>query len=93
MCVCAFFSWVLVALEGVLGWARGGQWPYSQQQTVQGARYAFTSLLLLMAALFLLITISSGDGNIPEPHHPGWTTLHHTLHPFVTLRYLHSPPT
>lgn len=85
--------WVMVAVKGVLEWAKGGQWPYSQQQTVQGARYAFTSLLLLVAALFLLVTISSGDIDTPQPRHPGWTTVHHVLHPFVTLRYLDSPPT
>ncbi|XP_045105671.1 uncharacterized protein LOC123501150 isoform X2 [Portunus trituberculatus] len=85
--------WVLVAVEGLIGWAKGGQWPYSQQQTVQGARYAFTSLLLLVAALFLLVTLSSGDASIPQPRHPGWTTMNHLLHPFVTLRYLQTPPT
>ncbi|XP_063888855.1 inositol 1,4,5-triphosphate receptor associated 2-like isoform X3 [Scylla paramamosain] len=86
-------QWVLVTIEGLIGWAKGGQWPYSQQQTVQGARYAFTSLLLLVAALFLLVTLSSGDASIPQPRHPGWTTMNHLLHPFVTLRYLQTPPT
>ncbi|KAG0723516.1 Lymphoid-restricted membrane protein [Chionoecetes opilio] len=85
--------WVVLALQGVLGWAQGGQWPYTQQQTVQGARYAFTSLLLMLAALFLLVTLSTGDSSAPQPRHPGWTTLHHVLHPFVTLRYLGPPPT
>ncbi|KAG7176693.1 Lymphoid-restricted membrane protein-like [Homarus americanus] len=86
-------SWLMVALEGVIGWARGGQWPYSPQQTVQGARYAFTSLLLLLAAFFLLLTISSGDSSVLQPYHPGWTTIHHVLHPFVTVRFLGPPPT
>ncbi|XP_042234599.1 uncharacterized protein LOC121874507 [Homarus americanus] len=85
--------WLMVALEGVIGWARGGQWPYSPQQTVQGARYAFTSLLLLLAAFFLLLTISSGDSSVLQPYHPGWTTIHHVLHPFVTVRFLGPPPT
>ena len=94
MCVCVWLSrWVLVTVEGLIGWAKGGQWPYSQQQTVQGARYAFTSLLLLVAALFLLVTLSSGDASIPQPRHPGWTTMNHLLHPFVTMRYLETPPT
>ncbi|XP_069958516.1 serine-rich adhesin for platelets isoform X5 [Cherax quadricarinatus] len=85
--------WLLEALEDVIGWVRGGQWPYSQQQTVQGARYAFTSLLLLLAAFFLLLTISTGDLKVPYPYHPGWTTIHHVLHPFVSLRYVGTPPT
>lgn len=76
-----------------MGWIRGGQWPYSPQETVQGARYAFTSLLLLLAAFFLLLTISYGDSKVSQPFHPGWTTIHHVLHPFVTVRYMGTPPT
>lgn len=83
----------MVGLEDVIGWIRGGRWPYSSQQTVLGARYAFTSLLLLLAAFFLLLTISSSDQQVPQPYHPGWTSITHVLHPFVTLRYVGTPPT
>ncbi|ROT80839.1 hypothetical protein C7M84_000399, partial [Penaeus vannamei] len=85
--------WLMVGLEDVIGWIRGGRWPYSSQQTVLGARYAFTSLLLLLAAFFLLLTISSSDQQVPQPYHPGWTSITHVLHPFVTLRYVGTPPT
>ncbi|XP_042859013.1 AF4/FMR2 family member lilli-like [Penaeus japonicus] len=85
--------WLMVGLEDVMGWIRGGRWPYSSQQTVLGARYAFTSLLLLLAAFFLLLTISSSDQQIPQPYHPGWTSITHVLHPFVTMRYVGTPPT
>lgn len=91
--VCLCCSWLLEAFKEVLAWAKGGQWPYSQQQTVLGARYAFTSLLLVAAALFLLVTLSSGDTRVPQPRHPGWTTVCHILHPFVAMRYLEPPPT
>lgn len=91
MCTC--FSWLVLAMKEVLAWAKGGEWPYSQQQTVQGARYAFTSLLLVVAALFLLVTLSSGDIGIPRPRHHSWTTLHHLMHPFVSVRYMDPPPT
>ncbi|XP_050729570.1 uncharacterized protein LOC127005091 isoform X5 [Eriocheir sinensis] len=85
--------WLVVAIKEVLAWAKGGQWPYSHQQTVLGARYAFTTLLLFVAALFLLVTLSSGNASVRQPRHHGWTTLHHLLHPFVSLRYLDPPPT
>lgn len=83
----------MVAIKEVLAWAKGGQWPYSHQQTILGARYAFTTLLLFVAALFLLVTLSSGDVSVRPPRHHRWTTLHHLLHPFVSMRYLDPPPT
>lgn len=85
--------WLMVVVEDVLGWVRGGQWPFSLQQTYQGARYAFTSLLLLLAAFFLLLTISSGNDTIHRPCHPGWATVGHVLHPFVTICHAGTPPT
>ncbi|XP_076038944.1 uncharacterized protein LOC143024083 [Oratosquilla oratoria] len=84
--------WLVEGFGEIIEWLRGGTWPYTSQQTVLGARYAVSSLFLVIAILFVVLTLSRGD-TMQNSCHPGWNWpfFLRQMHPFVSV-YCNSPP-